>query len=245
MRFIAEVATNHGGSVEKAFEMIREASEAGADTIKFQHVYPEYFENGGQRDWYHRVRFDLEQWRRIIKACEQMNIKFLCTPQTVGDFEDLMKLGIEEVKVSSDNLENSSLLEAVVNSGIPAIVSLNGWDEFVIDRALTIIQHSAKTLMICTSKYPCSLKEARLDRLKKTDQISYGNVYIFEPDHWGFSDHTIGSMAAVMAVALGATVFEKHFMLEGAEGPDAGPWCCTPAELKQYFDDIKTAEKML
>ena len=168
------------------------------------------------------------------------NIGFLCTPQTVGDFEDLLDLGIKEVKISSDNLRNEALLKAVSKSGLPVILS-TGMSEYEdLYWAWKQIKNNVRTIMVCVSEYPCSPDSVNISRL---NLMGSSALEMFHET--GFSDHTQGNTAAVMAVALGATVIEKHFTLDNSlEGPDHW-WAADPEQLKSYIGEIRLAEKML
>jgi len=234
MRLIAEAATTHGGDIGRAKEMVWAAKKAGADTVKFQHVDPEHFKDGPHYGWYKRVRFSVDEWKVVKAECEKADIRFLCTPQTIQDFEDLLEVGIDEVKVSSDNSMNFPLLSRIGSIKIKVIVSLDtlygkGKNILTVLRARGLPLRAIRVLH-CVSEYPCVADNVHIKWASEVD---------------GFSDHTIGSVAAIMAVALGARVIEKHFMLDGSEGPDVGPWACAPPELKAYFDDIKIAERMM
>ena len=192
------------------------------------------------RNLFELVRFGKDEWTRIMKCCEQMEIDFLCTPQTVGDFEDLLELGIKEVKISSDNLGNYALLDRVKQSGLPVIVSTGMGTGGDLDAAWSIITPNDYTVLVCTSEYPCPPESVNLSRIHDCDG-NEADIW----DHKGFSDHTQGNTAAVMAVALGATVIEKHFTLDhDLAGPDHW-WSLNPEELKSYIAEIRLAERML
>ena len=245
-RIIAEAGINHNGDLDTALEMVRVAKECGADTVKFQHIDPLHFKPGmvwqgyNMRELFKCVRFSMDQWRQIMMRCEQENIGFLCTPQTVGDFEELLELGIKEVKISSDNLGNGELLKRVSEARIPAIMSIGMASESEIEEACKKVV-SDLVLMVCTSEYPCAPEGANMSRFSWTP---YGNS-LYVADSVGFSDHIIGNTAAIMAVALGATVIEKHFTLDHSmEGPDHA-WSVQPYELKSYVAAIREAELML
>jgi sialic acid synthase SpsE len=249
MRFIAEAGICHNGSLERAIEMIYAAKDAGADTIKFQMIDPEHFaEDLVWKGWHMRklfadCAFTMKEWETIKKECEANGIRFLCTPQTVGDFEKLEKLDVIEIKISSDNLKNKALIQAIFNSR-------KFYDGFYStgmatrDEILMVAENiSTKywTPMFCTSEYPCPPESVNFNRWWEWKNISNAVT----PIDYGFSDHTIGSMAAVMALALGARVFEKHFTMDNnLPGPDHS-WACNPVALERYFDDLRTAETML
>ncbi|HEC61569.1 MAG TPA: hypothetical protein ENI27_04875 [bacterium] len=235
IRIIAEAGPNHNGSLERALEMVRVAKECGADTIKFQHIDPEHFpadmewQGYNMRALFKDVRFSQRKWRKVMTECEKREIDFLCAPQTVRDFEDLLELGIKGVKVSSDNSGNLPLLKKIKESGIPAFRSLG-----MVDGETLLFLIPDEVYFVCTSEYPCPPESVNISRL-----------HGMEPRFCGFSDHTQGNTAAVMAVALGAQVIEKHFTLDKSlEGPDHW-WSADPEQLKSYIGEIRLAERML
>lgn len=240
IRIIAEAGPNHNGSLQRAMEMVRVAKLCGADTIKFQHIDPNHFrpdlmwQGFNMRELFESIRFTKDQWREVMAECEEQNIGFLCTPQTEQDFEDLLDLGIKEVKISSDNLGNSELLGAVKKSGLPVILSTGMADDHAITvSGMAFNADHPITCMVCTSEYPCPPKSVNILRCNMIAGVK------------GFSDHTVLETAAVMALALGATVFEKHFTLDNQLiGPDHW-WACNPSDLSWYCDRLRTAELML
>ena len=245
MRFIAEAGICHNGSLVRAIEMIYAAKYAGADTIKFQMIDPEHFaEDLVWKGWHMRklfadCAFTMKEWETIKKECEANGIRFLCTPQTVGDFEKLLTLGVDEVKISSDNLGNYRLFDAARQSGVSVFFSVGmATGDECFDALMGFGPFHKVVVMICTSEYPCLASSANLSRLRQVDTTR-------PLVRLGFSDHTIGSIAAVMALTLGARVFEKHFTMDNnLPGPDHS-WACNPVALERYFDDLRTAETML
>lgn len=228
IRLLAEASCNHGGSLERAIEMAETAKHAGADTVKYQRVSPDGVPPGA-RNFYERVAFSQEQWRVLKHEVGALGLRFLCTPQTVDDFKALLELGIDEVKVSSDNYQNEELGRMIADRKIPAIISTGM-------RTGIIPNHMGDyTWMICTSEYPCPPESVRL--LPKTTKT-------WHKIKWGFSDHTQSSTAAILAMGMGARVFEKHFW-DGVNQCEEAQWACTPQELKDYFDDLKEAWIML
>ena len=228
LTLIAEAATCHGGNLMLAKRMALAAKEALATHVKYQHVDPDHFPAGSPaREWYSRVQFTAGQLRELKAYCEGLGIKFLCTPQTVQDFHDLVSIGIEEVKISSDNAENRELIDAIEAWGGPTYVSSVG-----------IPPISTHTVLICTPSYPCPPDKADLLRI--------GWRWWMGPV--GFSDHTIGHEAALIALGLGARTFEKHFRLADVNpffcGPDAVV-SCTETELQTYFQMLQRGLTML
>lgn len=243
IRVIAECGINHGGDLRTALEMVWAAKNCGADTVKFQHIDPLHFKPDLQwqgcnmRYLFGKVRFSKDQWRVVMAECQHYGIGFLCTPQTIGDFHDLLDLGIKEVKISSDNLTNLPLLERVRDSGLPVILSTGMGVADEIWKAYEILRGADVILLHCTSEYPCPPENVRIGRIWNLKNVAGHNV--------GFSDHTVGNYAAILAVSYNPRVIEKHFTMDhGMEGPDHS-WSADPGELKEYVDAIRTAEKML
>ncbi|TGV30192.1 hypothetical protein EN829_037750 [Mesorhizobium sp. M00.F.Ca.ET.186.01.1.1] len=136
---VAEVGINHNGELEKAFEMIRVAKEAGVDAVKFQTFKAAefvgdptltytYFSQGkkvteSMLEMFKRVEFTLEEWRKIKAYCDQIGIMFLSTPQNRSDLDLLLELDIQAIKVGSDDFTNLPLLISYASTGLPMIVS--------------------------------------------------------------------------------------------------------------------------
>ena len=218
MKLIAECATTHGGDLDCALKLVNVAKYCGATHVKFQHVDPRHFKPNAMwrgwnlREWYTRCRFSMDQWKRIMRECDSAGIEFLCTPQTLYDFADLVALGIKEVKVSSDNLTNLPLLRRIVEEEMPCYASIGMATKVELDSALEILSPlaAALTLMACTSLYPCPPEHVNLNRI----------YTLWGAKHYvGFSDHTIGHTAVVMAYAMGVRTFEKHLHFDDS-GPD-------------------------
>lgn len=246
MKLIAEIGTNHGGDLERALQLVRIAKHCGATIVKFQHVDPLHFKpdnvwhGWNLREWYSKCRFTESQWRRVMAECRECGIGFLCTPQTIYDFFDLRDLGIDEVKISSDNLTNLPLLRRIVEAELPSYVSIGMATESELVQAMDILSKVAApvTLMICTSLYPCPPEHVNLNRIESL---------IGTPCELGFSDHTIGNTAAVMAYAMGCRTFEKHLRLDGGgieDGPDwlnsSAPWM-----FEAWTHELSVAERIM
>ena len=236
LTLIAEAATCHGGDLRLAMRMALEAKVAGATHVKYQHVDPNHFPAGSAaHEWYSRVRFTINQWRELKAYCESLDIKFLCTPQTVQDFRDLVSIGIEEVKISNDNAGNSELANAIGNWDGHVYAS-SDWKVIPVS---WFLWHNPEryTMMLCTSEYPCPPEHADLARLK-----------LFGVSRLGFSDHTTGHEAALIALGLRARTFEKHFRLADVDpafcGPDVAV-SCTQTELASYFRALQRGLTML
>ena len=254
---IAEAGINHNGSLDLAFKMIAAAKEAGADCVKFQTFKAnEFVGDPGQMytyisqgkeitesmlEMFRRYEFNREEWFLIKQKCDEVGILFLSTPQNTTDLELLLELGVESIKVGSDDFTNIPLLREYAKTGLPIIVSCGMSDLAEVYEALEAIgtfDGYPTILLLCTSQYPTPPVDVNLNRLK-TLMNTFQELII------GFSDHTQGVLASVIAVGLGAVVFEKHFTLDRDQaGPDH--WFSEdPNGIKKWVDSIRTGYEML
>jgi len=254
---IAEAGINHNGELDKAYKMITVAKNAGADAIKFQ-IYKaeEFIKDPNQLYTYtsqgriitesmltmfKKYEFSSEEWHLIKKKCDEDNIIFFATPQNISDLKLLLTIGIDVIKVGSDDLVNLPLLKEYSKTKLPIILSCGMAHLSEIYEALSIVgalDGYPVILLICTSQYPTPPEDVNLLKLitlKKT----------FPDLIFGFSDHTQNTIASTMAIAMGALVFEKHFTLDHAlEGPDHW-FSANMSELKDWIMAIKTAYDMM
>lgn len=254
---IAEAGINHNGELEKAFNMIHIAKDAGADAIKFQTFKAVEFvgdpkltytyRSQGKEvteymlDMFKRYEFSRENWFQIKQRCDEERIIFLSTPQNRSDLDLLLELGIPAVKVGSDDFTNLPLLKSYSQAGLPLLLSCGMADLAEVYCSLETIgafNGYPIVLLLCTSQYPTPPEDINLLKLKTL-------VKAFPMVNIGFSDHSQGPLASSLAVALGATVFEKHFTLDhNLPGPDH--WFSEdPAGLRAWINSIHTAFKML
>ena len=254
---IAEAGINHNGDLQTAKEMVLVAKDAGADAIKFQTFKAEEFcldpnqlftyQSQGKSitepmvQMFKRYEFKIEEWTRLEEHCKKHEIMFLSTPQNLSDMEMLLRLEVPALKVGSDDLTNLPLIEAYSKKNLPLILSsgMSSLDEiYSALESANWFSGSPIVVMICTSLYPTPLSEAGIGRVKTLREAFPGLIV-------GFSDHTESSQSAVIARALGANVFEKHFTLDkGMEGPDH--WFSPdPQELKVWVDDIRAVDTIL
>ncbi|MBC7949307.1 MAG: N-acetylneuraminate synthase family protein [Chitinophagaceae bacterium] len=254
---IAEAGINHNGQLETALEMIRVAREAGVDCIKFQTFKAEEFVGDPEQTYtyksrgrevtesmlemFKRYELSRDEWFRIKKRCDELGIIFLSTPQNFSDLELLLEIGIDAIKVGSDDFTNIPLLKSYAGTGLPLMVSCGMADMAEVYQALEVIgslDGYPTVLMLCTSQYPTPPEDLNLLKLKTLQQA-------FPMVTLGFSDHSQGCLASFLAVALGAVVFEKHFTLDrNLPGPDH--WFSEdPESLKKWVDSIKMAGTML
>ena len=230
---ILEAGINHNGNLDLAKKMISEAKKIGADAIKFQtfkanefitdknliYTYHSQDKEVSEPmiDMFKRHEFKKNEWLEIKNHCDKEKIIFLSTPQNISDLDLLLELGIKAIKVGSDDLTNTPLLKSYAKTGLPIMLSTGMANLAEIYTALEAVQtykNHPVLLMLCTSQYPTPPNDVNIRKL-------YTLTKAFPNVDMGFSDHTQGSTAAVLALAFGAVVFEKHFTLDNSlPGPD-------------------------
>lgn len=253
---IAEAGINHNGDIDLAKQMVDAARQAGVDAVKFQTFKAEEFcgdpkqlftyQSQGKEvtepmlDMFKRMEFSLSQWRELKAYCDEVGILFLSTPQNPSDLELLLDIGIDAIKVGSDDFSNIPLLKTYRQANLPMIVSCGMADLADVHVALDTLgalDGYPVILCLCTSQYPTPPADINLEKLK-TLQAAFPMMVL------GFSDHSQGPMASSLAVGYGAALFEKHFTLDNnLEGPDH--WFSeNPESLKQWRDSIHLAYTM-
>ena len=244
---IAEAGMNHDGSLGNAIRMAEVAAAAGAGAVKFQlhdaaaettrdAPAPPYFAQEPRWQFFERTAFSDEQWATLKHACDRAGIEFLCSPFSLEALERLERLGVARYKIGSGEVTNLELIRTAAATGKPVILSsgMSSWQE--LDAAVGAAGEHAVVLQ-CTSAYPTPPELVGLNVLDELRE-RYGRPV-------GLSDHTVGPSAALAAVALGASVIEKHFTLSRElYGPDAALGL-EPAELRDLVAGIREIETML
>jgi len=232
---IAEAGVNHNGDVARAIEMVEVAAQAGADVVKFQAFDPDALSsssavtapyqksNTGIDDQISLLRdlaLKMADFETIAKACQTVGIEFLATPFDVQMVDELIELGMKRIKVASGELTNTVALREFSTKQLPIILSTGMSTLKDIEKALEILQTDKDvtdsgnvTLLQCTSLYPAPAEQMHLLTIPAMREKFSVPV--------GLSDHSRGITAVIGAVALGATVIEKHFTLDRSlPGPD-------------------------
>ena len=238
---------NHDGSLGNAIRMAEVAAECGADAVKFQlhdarsettrdAPSPGYFSHEPRFEYFERTAFTDEQWRTLKQACDRAGIEFLCSAFSLEGVARLEQLDVTRHKIPSGEVTNLELVRAVAATGKPVLLSsgMSSWAE--LDEAVAAVGENV-TVLQCTSAYPTPPDRVGLNLLAELRE-RYGKPV-------GFSDHTLGPRAALAAVALGASVIEKHFTLsKEMYGPDAA-LAAEPDELEDLVEGIREIESML
>lgn len=228
MEIIAEIGQNHNGDVNLALKMIRQAKASGADVVKFQ-IYEAraLFPQQGNEWFEYNCQTELtrDQVKRLAEECDRVGIEFLASVfdvERVGWTEDI---GVKRYKIASRSIHDGKLVQAIAHTGKPVIVSLGMWDgaEFPVIQTKGPVHY-----LYCVSKYPA-----------EPDELKLGSVDFRK--YSGFSDHSVGITAALVAFSRGAGIVEKHFTLDRSlYGPDH-VCSMTPEELVQlrgFRDEI-------
>lgn len=251
---IAEMSANHAGSLDNALKIVKTAKESGADCLKIQTYTAdsltidcnnEYFRiKDGLWDGYNLYNLYKEagtpyEWQATIKVeCEKVGIDFLSTPFDEAGADFLEDLGVEAYKIASFELVHIPLIKHLARKGKPMIVSCGMGSEEEIAEAVDAIVGEGLSkekiiLLKCTSEYPANFEDMNL--LTITDMKQRFGCKI------GLSDHSMGSVAAVTAVTLGACVVEKHFCLSRSiKNPDS-EFSMEPQEFSAMVNDINNA----
>lgn len=256
--FIADIAANHDGDLERARDLIWQASEAGADAAKFQHftasqiVSDVGFADDGvgkvshQAGWNKSVVeiYDQYHTRRewtdvLLETCEQAGIEFMTTPYDV-DAVRMFADTIRAYKVGSGDITFFGLLREIAGQGKPVFLASGAAAMADVEAAaalcLSINPHLC--LMQCNTNYTGDAENFRFVNLR----VLQGFARRWPGLPLGFSDHTPGHSAVLGAVALGATVVEKHFTDDnGREGPDHG-FALNPVTWRAMVDAVRELE---
>ncbi|NHC14604.1 N-acetylneuraminate synthase family protein [Motilibacter deserti] len=246
---IAEAGVNHDGDLGVAHELIDVAVAAGADAVKFQtfdpdalvaagaDVTPYQRRSGvttGQRDMLAALALPATAWSELAKHAEQVGISFLSSPFDAASARLLVDLGVGMLKVGSGELTNLPFLAELATAGLPLLLSTGMATEDEVADALAAVGTAVPvSLLHCVSAYPAPFEDANL-RVIPRMQERFGVPV-------GWSDHTEGTVTAVAAVALGASLLEKHITTDRTRtGPDHAA-SMEPAVFTQYVADVRAA----
>ena len=255
---IAEAGVNHNGNFDMAVEMIHQAKWAGADYVKFQTAVPELVistyapkaeyqkETTGaaesQLEMCKAIHLPLTDYVRLKAICHEVGIGFMSTPFDLVSIDVLEELGMDYYKIPSGEITNLPYLRKIASKGRPVIMSTGMSQLSEIADAIAVLEdgglkRSQITLLHCNTQYPtpfCDVNLAAMNTLRNTFDTAVG-----------YSDHTRGIEVPIAAVAMGATVIEKHFTLDcNLPGPDHKA-SLEPAQLKAMVDAIRNVEQAI
>lgn len=250
---IAEAGVNHNGSIEIAEKLIDAAAQAGADAVKFQTFIAtagisrfaekaQYQKENtttreSQLEMIKKLELPFDQHRHLMEYCRKRNIQFLSTGFDFESINLLKSLNIPCMKVPSGEITNLPLLRQVNEYMHPVIMSTGMATLNEIKEALAVLKDCKVSLLHCTTEYPCPYEGVNLKAMQTMRDAFHLPV--------GYSDHTQGIEVPIAAVAMGATIIEKHFTLDrNMEGPDHKA-SLEPDELKAMVTAIRHIEAAL
>ncbi|MEI6346610.1 MAG: N-acetylneuraminate synthase [Bacteroidota bacterium] len=256
---IAEAGVNHNGSIDLAKKLIDIAVDAGADVVKFQTFKADKIaskiaqkadyqkENISNKDetqyeMIKKLELDFDAHKILIDYCKIKGIIFLSTPFDLDSIDLLVTLEMETFKIPSGEITNLPYLMKVAKLNKKVIMSTGMSSLGDIEKALDILTHNGTdknniVLLHANTEYPTPIKDVNLKSM-----VTIGNAFNVK---YGYSDHTNGIEVAIAAVALGASVIEKHFTLDKTmEGPDHKA-SLEPLELKIMVQSIRNIELAL
>ena len=253
---IAELSANHNGSLDIAVDTIKEAARCGVDAVKLQtytadtltinHDGPGFVIEGGL--WDGRKLHELYQdaftpweWHeRLFEVALDCGLVCFSSPFDSTAVDLLEDLGNPIYKIASFEITDIPLIEYAASKGKPMVISTGiATDEEIVDAldGCRRMGNDQVTLLKCTSAYPAPIEDANLKTM-----VDMRTRYGVET---GLSDHTTGHSVAVAAVALGATMVEKHFILDRSMGGVDSAFSMEPAEFKLMVEEIRKTEAAL
>jgi N,N'-diacetyllegionaminate synthase len=255
---IAEAGVNHNGSIELAKQLIDVASNSGADAVKFQTFKAENVvsknaekaqyqkdttdESESQFDMIKRLELDIDAHKKLIDYCKEKDIMFLSTPFDHESIDLLSDLGLQIFKIASGEITNLPYLRHIGSLDKQVVLSTGMSNLREIGDALNILINAGTskdniTVLHANTMYPTPIEDVNLNAMQ-TIHKEFGIAV-------GYSDHTLGIEVDIAAVAMGASIIEKHFTLDKAmEGPDHKA-SLGPEELKAMVLSIRNVEKAL
>ena len=253
---VAEAGVNHNGDLGIARGLIEAAADSGADLVKFQTFSADrlvtkgaplaaYQATTGESDHYEMIRrleLGRDDHERLVEFCRSSGIGFFSTAFDIESVDLLVELGQTRFKLASGEINNLPLLRHIGSFGREVILSTGMADLTEVAVALRVLESSGTprqrtTVLHCTTDYPASMGDVNLRAM--TTIARELNVSV------GYSDHTLGTEVSVAAVAMGATVIEKHFTLDRSlSGPDHSA-SLEPSELASMVSQIRNIEVAL
>lgn len=251
---IAEAGVNHNGKVDLALQLCDAAKEAGADVVKFQTWQTDKLitknvaqadyqatntgKTESQYDMLKRLELSYDDFRKVKAHCDKIGIQFATTVDEQWSLDFICdELHVPFLKIGSSDVTNIPFLRLQGQKHMPVILSSGMSSLSDVDRAVSTLQEAGcgdLTLLHCTTNYPCPFEQVNLNAM-----LTLKNAFHLPV---GYSDHTNGIEVSIAAVALGATVIEKHFTIDkNWEGPDHKA-STEPDEFKKMVESIRNIE---
>lgn len=229
---IAEAGINFCGSLDRALKMVELAADVGANAVKFQSFtardlgYDEKLTR-----FLESVELSIDDHHKLYLKAKRCGIEFMSTPFDRKWVDFLVMLGVDRIKISSGKAKDRAFCDYIRAKELPVIVSTGMLSEHEVNAHISKYR---TTVLYCVSKYPAPLNEVDFRQMHKLSA---------KYQSYGYSDHTIGTAAPILAAAMGAQMVEVHFTMSRAlPGPDQ---ICSkePDELRAMVKDIRAIRK--
>ncbi|MCH2132782.1 MAG: pseudaminic acid synthase [Phycisphaerales bacterium] len=246
------MSANHNGSIDRALQLIDAAAEAGADAVKLQTYTADTLTLDCERSefqitkgpWKGRSLHELYDWAhtpwdwhpQLFERAQSVGLDCFSSPFDVTAVDFLQSLDCPAMKIASFELVDHGLIAAAARTGRPMLMSTGMATDDEIAEAMAVARASgAEHILVlhCVSGYPTPLDQAMVQRVSSLQGMFGVPV--------GLSDHTLGSMASIVAVAMGACLIEKHMTLRRSEGGPDAEFSLEPSEFSQLCADVREA----
>ncbi|MBI5698819.1 N-acetylneuraminate synthase family protein [Candidatus Saganbacteria bacterium] len=256
---LLDAGVNHNNDIERAKQLIRTAKEGGADAIKFQtysaggistRTAPRYWDakldtdgGGSQYDMFKKVdSLPKEAYTELKVYAKKLGIAFSSSPFDMESARFLIMLDLDFYKIASAEIPNLPLIRLVAETGKPIILSTGACTIGEVEDALQAIRQTGNqevALQHCVLSYPCKDEDANLAKMLRLKQL-------FPDIPVGYSDHTLGTLVPLGAVALGARSIEKHYTVDKSlpDSPDHG-LSLSADELPGFMKDVRRIESAI
>lgn len=247
--FTAEINTGHFGKYDLAIKAVDLAKAAGCDCIKFQSWAPESLYTGKyllehriEHRMFKHLSLDAKQLKDLTLYCSEIGIDFCSTPYSFNEIDQLVEnINLPFIKIASMEINNHSFLRYAGNTGVPIVLSTGMADLNEIRSAVESVLSTGNTqlaILHCTSVYPTPDSDLNLQNISNF-MVEFPELLI------GFSDHSLGLLAAPIAVGMGARIIEKHFTLDKSKPGFDNAMALNAEELAILVANCKSASLML
>ncbi len=238
---LAELGLNHNGQLDLALKMVDAAKEAGCQGIKLQSFVAAEFVHSSQKalEIFKSCELSISDHEKIAAHCLELKIDFVSTPLSLGYVQILKDLGAKAIKIASGDMTFYDLIDHAFATDLPVIISTGMASLAEIDHLMQqkFINQDRLVLLHCISNYPPRLEDLHLHFM-----VTLADLYGIPT---GFSDHSLGNVAAIGATALGARLIEKHFTLDkNLPGPDQ-LMSMNPSEMARLVHETREMHRAL
>lgn len=239
-RIIAEIGSNHLGDMKIAESMIQVAAEIGVDFVKFQSWqakklrkdFPDYEPTFKRHE---KTEISDEDHCNLLDLCQKYGVEFLTTCFDMDRIDFLTSLDLKHIKVASPDSTSFTLIDKLIEVFPHVIISTGMTEQDELEKLIRHVKGAHVTLMHCVSLYPTPLDRINLDRMEWIQSQGIDA---------GFSDHSLGTEAAKLAIAMGASFLERHFTLSRSLPGKDQAMSTEPCELKELVEWSYAVPKM-